>query len=37
MAESENGKGSGYCPNQKKYLRVFVTNGNIPIDNNCTE
>lgn len=36
-AKSETGKGFTYCLNQEKYLRQFLTNGNIPIDNNATE
>ena len=35
--KSETGKGFTYCLNQEKYLRVFLTNGNVPIDNNATE
>lgn len=26
-----------YCINQEKHLRVFLENGEVPIDNNCTE
>lgn len=36
-AKCETGKGFTYCLNQEKYLRQFLTNGNIPIDNNATE
>lgn len=36
-AKSETGKGFIYCLNQEKHLRLFLTNGNIPIDNNATE
>lgn len=27
-------KGLQYCLNQEKYLRVFLSNGNVPMDNN---
>lgn len=37
LAGSETGKGFSYCLNQEAYLKVFLTDGNIPIDNNCTE
>lgn len=29
--------GIDYCINQKKYLKLFLKNGNIPLDNNATE
>lgn len=35
--KSETGKGFTYCLNQEKYLRIFLINGNVPIDNNATE
>ena len=34
---SETGKALTYCLNQKKYLRVFLTNPEVPIDNNAAE
>lgn len=37
LPRSETGKGFTYCVNQEKYLRVFLTNGNVPMDNNATE
>ncbi len=37
LPQSETGKGFTYCINQEKYLKVFLANGNVPIDNNCTE
>lgn len=37
LPQSETGKGFTYCINQEKYLKVFLNNGNVPIDNNCTE
>ena len=36
-SKSETGKGFTYCLNQEKYLREFLTNGNVPMDNNATE
>ena len=30
-------KGLQYCLNQEKYLRVFLSNGNVPMDNNRAE
>ncbi|WP_330597578.1 IS66 family transposase [Zhenhengia yiwuensis] len=36
-AKSETGKGFTYCLNQEKYLREFLTNGNVPMDNSATE
>ena len=29
--------GLNYCLNQEKYLRVFLTDGNVPIDNSAAE
>lgn len=29
--------GINYCINQEKYLKLFLKNGNIPLDNNATE
>lgn len=37
MPKSETGQGFAYCLNQEKYLKVFLSNGNVPIDNNATE
>lgn len=37
LPQSETGKGFTYCINQEKYLRIFLTNGNVPMDNNATE
>ena len=31
------GDAVGYALNQEKYLRVFLTNGDVPIDNNASE
>lgn len=31
------GNAVGYALNQEKYLRVFLTDGDIPIDNNASE
>lgn len=36
-AKSETGKGFTYCLNQEIYLREFLKNGNLPLDNNATE
>lgn len=30
-------KGLQYCINQEKYLRVFLSDGNVPMDNNRAE
>jgi hypothetical protein len=30
-------KGLQYCVNQEEYLKVFLTNGNVPMDNNRAE
>ena len=35
--KSETGKGFTYCLNQEKYLRVFLENGMVPVDNNAAE
>ena len=37
MPKSETGQGFTYCLNQEKYLKVFLSNANVPIDNNATE
>lgn len=34
---SETAKGIQYCLNQEKYLRVFLTDPQIPLDNNLAE
>lgn len=34
---SETGKALTYCLNQEKYLRVFLENPEIPMDNNAAE
>lgn len=36
-SQSETGKGITYCINQEKYLKAFLDNGNVPLDNNATE
>ena len=36
-SQSETGKGLTYCLNQEKYLRVFLGNARIPMDNNSSE
>lgn len=36
-SQSETGKGFTYCLNQEKYLRTFLENGYVPLDNNATE
>lgn len=36
-AASETAKGIRYCLNQEKYLRVFLTDPQIPLDNNLAE
>jgi hypothetical protein len=33
--ESETGEGLTYSINQEKYLRAFLDNGDIPIDNSA--
>jgi hypothetical protein len=35
--ESETGEGLTYSINQEKYLRAFLDNGDIPIDNSACE
>ena len=35
--ESTTAKGLQYCINQEKYLRVFLSNGDVPMDNNRAE
>ena len=36
-ANTETAKGINYCLNQEKYLRVFLTDSQIPLDNNLAE
>ena len=36
-AQSETGKGFTYCLNQEKYLKTFLENGYVPLDNNACE
>lgn len=36
-AKSKPGEAYGYMLNQEKYLRVFLTDGEVPIDNNASE
>lgn len=36
-SQSETGKGLTYCLNQERYLKVFLENGYVPLDNNATE
>lgn len=35
--KSKTAEGLNYCLNQEKYLRVFLTDGDIPIDNSASE
>lgn len=35
--ESATAKGLQYCINQEKFLRVFLSNGDVPMDNNLAE
>jgi len=37
MPKSATGKGFSYCLNQERYLRVFLSNGLVPCDNNAAE
>lgn len=37
LQKSETGKGFTYCINQEKYLKVFLEDGYVPIDNNAAE
>ncbi len=37
LPKSQTGKGVEYFLNQEKYLRVFLTNGNVPMDNSASE
>ena len=33
--KSKTGEAISYCINQEKYLRVFLTDGEVPMDNNA--
>jgi len=35
--KSATHKGLNYCINQEKYLKVFLSHGDVPLDNNATE
>lgn len=35
--ESATARAINYCLNQETYLRAFLSNGNIPMDNNSAE
>lgn len=37
LSEGETGKGIRYCLNQEQYLRRFIDNPEIPMDNNAAE
>ena len=37
LPKSETGKGINYFLNQEKYLKVFLSDGNVPIDNSASE
>ncbi len=37
LPKGETAKGLKYCVNQEEYLRVFLTNGDVPIDNSASE
>ena len=37
MPKSKTFEGLQYCLHQEKYLRVFLTDGNVPIDNSASE
>lgn len=36
-AKMKVSQGLSYCVNQKKYLKVFLTNGDVPMDNSASE
>ena len=36
LPKSETGKGLAYSINQEEYLKVFLTDGEVPIDNSAT-
>ncbi len=37
LPKGKTAEGLNYCLNQEKYLRVFLDNGNVPIDNSASE
>ena len=37
LPKSKTMEGLNYCLNQEKYLKVFLTDGNVPIDNSASE
>ncbi|MCR4869351.1 MAG: IS66 family transposase [Lachnospiraceae bacterium] len=37
LPKSKTGKGVGYFLNQEKYLKVFLTDGDVPMDNSASE
>ena len=37
LPKSKTGQGVEYFLNQEKYLRVFLTNGDVPMDNSASE
>jgi len=37
LPKGKTAEGLNYCLDKEKYLRVFLTNGNVPIDNSASE
>ena len=37
LPKGETAKGINYCLNQEKYLKIFLSDGNVPIDNTASE
>ena len=37
LPKGETAKGINYCLNQEKYLKVFLSDGEVPIDNLASE
>jgi hypothetical protein len=37
LPQSKTGKGLRFCVNQEQYLKVFLTDGDVPIDNSASE
>lgn len=37
LPKGKTAEGLTYCVNQEKYLRVFLTNGDVPMDNSASE
>lgn len=37
LPRGKTAEGLNYCVDQEKYLRVFLTNGNVPMDNSASE